>query len=110
MNEVLFNLYYAYSKLGDAAKAEQMKKLVLNKYPGSRFSSIIETGKDPLALNKKSPEMTCDYENIYNMYIEGRFAEAEASKKQADSIYKTNYWQLQLLYIEAVYHIKERND
>lgn len=110
MNEVLFNLYYAYTKSGDAAKAEQMKKLMSEKYPGSRFASIIETRKDPLAVNKKSPEMTRDYENIYNMYIEGRFEEAEAAKKQADSIYKTNYWQPQLLYIEAIYNIKQRND
>ncbi|MGZ3950632.1 MAG: hypothetical protein ACXVBZ_04515, partial [Flavisolibacter sp.] len=39
-----------------------------------------------------------------------RFDEAEAAKKQADSLYKTNYWQPQLLYIEAVYHIRQRED
>ena len=110
MNEVLFNLYYAYVKSGDEVKAAQIKKLLTDKYPQSRYAAILQTGKDPAVMNKKSPEMTRDYENVYNMYIEGRFAEAEAAKKLADSIYKTNYWQPQLLYIEAVYHIKQRND
>jgi hypothetical protein len=62
-----------------------------------------------LASNK-SAEVTKTYNDIYNLFIEGRFDEAEAAKKQADSLYKTNYWQPQLLYIEAVYHIRQRED
>jgi outer membrane protein assembly factor BamD (BamD/ComL family) len=110
MNEVLFHLYYAYTKTGNTTQAEQARKLLQDKYPDSRYSTIIATGKDPLAVSKKSPESTKEYEAIYDLFIEGKFEEAEAAKKRADSIYKTNYWQPQLLYIEAVYHIKQRDD
>jgi outer membrane protein assembly factor BamD (BamD/ComL family) len=110
MDEIVFGLYYAYTKTGDAAKAAEMRSLLSNKYASSRFTSIVTTGKDPAAKSKISPEATKDYEAIYDMFIEGRFEEAQAAKKRADSIYQTNYWQPQLLYIEAVYNIKQRND
>jgi outer membrane protein assembly factor BamD (BamD/ComL family) len=109
MSEVLFNLYYAYKKASNEVEADKIKQLLLSKYPESRFAGIISTGKDPSASNK-SAEITKTYNDIYNLFIEGRFEEAEAAKKQADSIYKTNYWQPQLLYIEAVYHIRQRED
>jgi hypothetical protein len=109
MSEVLFNLYYAYKKSGNQAEADKIKQLLLSQYPSSRFASILSTGKDPEASGK-SAEVTKTYEDIYNLFIEGRFEEAEAAKRQADSTYKTNYWQPQLLYIEAVYHIRQRED
>lgn len=110
MNEVLFDLYYAYKKTGDEAKAEAVKKLLLSQTPASRFATILATGKDPAVPNNKGPEVTKTYEDIYNLFIEGKFQEAETAKKNADSVYHTNYWQPQLLYIEAVYHIRQRDD
>ena len=110
MEEVLFNLYYSYMKAGNQAEAEKIKKLLLSQYPSSRYANILTTGKDPLAKNAKSPETTKTYEDIYNMFIEGNFEQAEAAKKIADSTYKTNFWEPQLLYIEAVYHIRQRDD
>jgi len=109
MSEVLFNLYYAYKKSGNEAEASRIRQLLLTQYPSSRPAGILATGKDPLA-NDHSTEATKTYEDIYNLFIEGKFEEAEAAKKQADSIYKTNYWQPQLLYIESVYHIRQRED
>jgi hypothetical protein len=44
------------------------------------------------------------------MYLEGKFAQAEKAKRTADSVYQTNYWNPQLLYIESVYHIKQNQD
>lgn len=110
MNEVLYHLYYAYKKTGDNTKAEQMKSLLMTQGANSRFAAIIATGKDPSVVNNKTPEITKTYEDIYEQFIEGKFDEAEAAKKVADSIYKTNYWEPQLLYIEAVYHIRQRDD
>lgn len=111
-DETLFNLYYAYTKTGNSAAAAQVKKLLQDKYPSSRFSFIATTGKDPQAkpTSTNSPEATKAYENVYNMFIEGRFEEADAAKRIADSTYKTTFWQPQLLYIEAVYHIRQRQD
>jgi outer membrane protein assembly factor BamD (BamD/ComL family) len=110
MSEVVFQLYYAYLKSGNTAKANEMKQLLLTQYAGSRFATILTTGKDPVASSNKIEEATRTYDDIYNLFLEGRFEEAEAAKIQADTLYKTNYWQPQLLYIEAVYHIRQRDD
>ena len=107
-NELLFDLYFAYKKIGDNGKAEEIKKLLMAQ-PNSRFATIIATGKDPAVDNTRGAA-TKTYEGIYDLFIEGRFDEAEQAKRNADSIYKTNYWQPQLLYIEAVYNIRQRRD
>ncbi|HVF82392.1 MAG TPA: tetratricopeptide repeat protein [Flavisolibacter sp.] len=109
-DELLFNLYYAYTKAGNATQAASIKRLLLDKYPSSRYATILSTGKDPQAKKASSPEATKAYENVYNLYIEGKFGEAETAKHIADSTYKTTFWQPQLLYIEAVYNIRQRQD
>jgi tetratricopeptide (TPR) repeat protein len=110
MDEVLFNLYYAYTKGGNVTQAAATKKVLQDKFPSSRYATIVATGKDPEAKATASPEATRAYENVYNLFIEGRFSEAEAAKRLADSTYKTTFWQPQLLYIEAVYYIRQRED
>jgi len=108
MDEVLFHLYYCYNKNGDVAKATQAKSAMGSRYPNSNFTTIVTTGKDP--RSKGNIDATKTYENIYDLFIEGRFDEAIEQKKAADSLYGENYWTPQLLYIEAVYHIKQRDD
>ena len=107
--QALFHLYYCYSKVGETAKAAAIKSQLMTKYSNSRYVSIITTGKDPQS-SRPQEDITKTYEGIYDLYLEGRFAEAQEAKRKADSIYHTNYWSPQLLYIEAVYHIKQRED
>lgn len=110
MEALLFNLYFAYNKTGNIEEANTIKAILNKNYPASRWAAIATTGADPGAANEAAAAATKDYEAIYDMFIEGQFARAEAAKKRADSVYKTNYWQPQLLYIEAVYQVKQRND
>lgn len=108
MDEVLFHLYYCYDKNGDHSKAAQLKSELSTKYPGSALTTIVTTGKDP--VQEQQTEATKTYEQIYDLFIEGKFDDAVAQKKIADSIYGENYWSPQLLYIESVYYIKQQND
>ena len=107
MDEVLFNLYYCYQKNNDPRAAE-IRKLIADKYPTSHFTTIATTGKDPV-LTKKD-QATKAYEAVYDLFIEGKFDEARAQKKSADSLYGNTYWTPQLLYIEAVYYVRQRED
>ena len=108
MEEVLFNLYYCYNKNGETTKADAIKKLMAEKFSGSNLTAIVTTGKNPKGTG--NAEATSTYEKIYDLFIEGKFEQAIAEKKEADSRFGKNYWTPQLLYIEAVYHIKQRND
>jgi hypothetical protein len=108
MDEVLFNLYYCYNKNGETAKAATIKKLMTEKYASSNFTTIVTTGKNPQSTT--NPDATFAYEQIYDLFIEGNFEQAIAQKAIADSMYGRNYWTPQLLYIESVYYIKQRQD
>ncbi|QES89246.1 hypothetical protein [Rhizosphaericola mali] len=50
------------------------------------------------------------YADVYNLLIEGEFKKSEDLKKRADSIFGTYFWTPQLLYIEAIYNVSERQD
>ena len=107
--EVYLGLFYCYSKLGDAGKANYFKNIVTTKYANSR-SAIAINNPSLLEPNKKNEVVTNRYANIYNLFVEGNFADAVAQKTKEDSTYGTTYWTPQLLYIEAVYQIHQRND
>ena len=109
--DILFNLYYCYKKVGDEANAARILALMKQKYPKSRLTGkatnpdSVESAGNSLKINA-----THQYEKIYNSFIEGRFQEALAQKKTADSLYGDKYWTPQLLYIESVYYIRNRED
>jgi tetratricopeptide (TPR) repeat protein len=108
LDEVLFSLYYCYRKSVDASKANQVKAQMEKKFPGNRLTTIASTGKDP--GSNQNPEATKAYEQIYDLFIEGNFEKAVADKAIADSIYGSTYWTPQLMYIESVYYIKQKDD
>jgi tetratricopeptide (TPR) repeat protein len=107
--DVYLGLSFCYSKLGNTTKAEYYKNVVKTNFVGSNAAKII-TNPASLKPNEKNPEVTAKYESIYNMFLEGKFEQAIAEKKKADSTNGTSYWNPQLLYIESVYYIKERKD
>jgi hypothetical protein len=109
MDEVLFKLYFCYNKNGETAKAAEIKKLMTEKHGGSNYTTILVTGKNPQAAGPNA-NATKAYEKIYDLFIEGNFSEAIAQKKTADSMYSGNFWTPQLLYIESVYYIRQRED
>ncbi|MEP7108137.1 MAG: hypothetical protein ABI760_09140, partial [Ferruginibacter sp.] len=107
--ELYLGLYFCYTKLGLADKAALYKNLISKNFTGSPSASKLNNPSS-LHLESKNPEGTKRYESIYNLFIEGNFDQAFAEKQKADSIYGNDYWSPQLLYIEAVYHIKQHED
>ena len=106
---IYLGLYYCYNKLGDTQKAAYYKNLINTKFANSQASKIASNALSKEAA-AKNEEGTKRYSDIYNSFIEGKFDEALVQKKKADSTYGNNYWSPQLLYIEAVYHVKQHND
>ncbi len=106
--EVMFNLIYCYNKLGETAKADALRKRMNAEFKDGEFTKRMNTPN--LGRENGNPAATNAYKNIYNQFIEGNFAQAVADKRKADSSYGNMYWTPQLLYIEAVYYIKQRED
>ena len=102
----LFHLSYCYKKMGNNAAAEIMAKRLLQEYPGGKLSQQLRQG----SLSKTKDPATLRYENIYNLFIEGEFDRAKEEKLKADKDLGNSYWTPQLLYIEAIYYTKVKQD
>jgi tetratricopeptide (TPR) repeat protein len=107
--EVYLNLYFCYTKLGLKDKAAYYRDL-LNRNYAKTVSGQKLNNRAALDPKAKNPEATKMYEDIYNLFIEGDYTKAIAEKKKADSLYGVTYWTPQLLYIEALQHVKNRDD
>lgn len=109
--EVIFDLHYCYTKLNMPIKARQYRDLLAQNFKQSKYIGYIN---DPKGMEERKTKMkndaTREYEKIYTLFIEGNFAEAVKQKAIADSTYGNIYWTQQLLYIEAIYHIKQKED
>jgi tetratricopeptide (TPR) repeat protein len=108
--EIHFGMFYCYTKLGNTAKANYYKNILNTNFRDSKSTKMLN---NPAALAKpgeKTKEGTNRYQAIYNLFIEGNFQAALQEKIKADSIFGNQYWSPQLLYIEAVYHVKQKND
>lgn len=105
--KALFALVHCYSQVGDMANANRCKNLLNLRFGGGNLAS---NAGAPLPPGEANPTATNLYHNVYNLFIEGNFEKALEEKRLADSALGKNYWTPQLLYIESVYHIRQRED
>ena len=109
--EAVFDLYYCYTKLNMPVKARQYREILAKIAPQSQYIEYID---NPKAVEERKTklknEATHEYEKIYDLFLEGKFEEAVIQKTKADSIFGNAYWTQQLLYIESVYYIKQKDD
>ncbi|MDR0791791.1 MAG: hypothetical protein LBE82_00665 [Chitinophagaceae bacterium] len=103
--EALANLYTCYIMLHQNNKADSVR-LALN---AMGKENLLRISTEPAVTSNKSPAGK-EYERIYNLFIEGKFAEARAAKAVADSTFGTTYWTPQLIYIEAIDFVTNRKD
>jgi len=109
--EALFGLCYCYQKSGNTAKVNFYKGFLTRNFNKSKYLDYLNNPtlvKDEEQTFKK--EATKKYEDIYRLFIEGNFEKALKEKKKADSTYGENFWSPQLLYIESIYYIKQKED
>jgi outer membrane protein assembly factor BamD (BamD/ComL family) len=107
--EALFNLSYAYEKTGDKVKADQYKKQLISTSPDGKFAKLVSNPPSNKNSAQANPA-TKKYEEIYKLFIEGNFDEAKNQKKNADSTYGKSFWTPQLLFIESIYYIRQKED
>jgi outer membrane protein assembly factor BamD (BamD/ComL family) len=103
----LFNLSYCYKKTGRTGRADSALAQLKTAFPGGKMLTQLNTA---IADKKKADPAQKQYENIYGMFLSGRFEEAKEAKLKADKQFGKNYWTPQLLYIESIYYVKQKQD
>jgi tetratricopeptide (TPR) repeat protein len=109
--DILYNLSICYRKLGRNDQLATTIGKLGRDYPNNRQTRL---AVDPKGVQDEDSAVsrlaTATYNDIYNLYIEGKFEEAIAAKAQADSNFGTHFWTPQLLYIQSIYEMKTRQD
>lgn len=108
VENALFNLAYCYTKNGEPLRADSARSALKRAYPNGKLQAQLNASM--ANTTQKIDAVTKQYEQIYGLFLSGRFKEAEQAKEKADKEYGTNYWTPQLLYIESIYHIRQRED
>lgn len=102
--EASFLLMQCYRKNNNQKAADSLSQVFNRQYSDSKFLYGNTSN-----LRQQDPKDKL-YDNIYNLFIEGKFDAAIKAKKQAEQTLNNSQWTPQLLYIESIYYIKERND
>ncbi|MDE3144190.1 MAG: hypothetical protein KGL19_08555 [Bacteroidota bacterium] len=115
--KALFNLAFCYKELGNNVAFDSIKNIMNKKFPDGNSTFKINGGEflnkndSSVAVGSSTKEfISKEYENIYNLFIEGRFQDAVAEKQKADLSFGKKYWTPQLLFIEAIYYVKQNQD
>lgn len=115
--QVLFDLAYCSKEMGLLSKYDSLRSRLNAIYPDGKWTirinnGVIENKRNDIVIVLSNPKevATRQYEEVYNLFVEGKFKEAEEEKQNADKQYGKNFWTPQLLFIEAIYYIKQRQD
>ncbi len=106
-DQALFELIYCYTKIGENNKADSAKNVLRKTYPYSRYTATINRSIVP---NNQNDIITNKYQDIYNLFIEGKFEEAKKEKQKIENQFGKSSWSPQLLFIEAIYYVKQKQD
>jgi hypothetical protein len=103
-SKTLFGLIHCYKMTGQSAKAQDLAIKLKAEFGEDAMNNMAGIPEERTAIEDAT------YSKIYDLFISGDFANALEEKRKADSAIGKGYWKPQLLYIQSVYHIQQRED
>jgi tetratricopeptide (TPR) repeat protein len=102
--EVLYRLYKLYTKQGQTEKAAAAKQKLISQFPESPYALIVQNKTVSSTETDANKEVVKAYEQIYDLYLSGDYAQVKSLKLLADKKYAGNAMQAKfdLVYALAV--------
>ena len=85
-----YQLYRIYNELGNSARADVYKNLILTKYPDTEYAEIIRNPNYAKDLVGKKSNLELFYEETYHKYLNAEYATVMQRKAQADIQFPLN--------------------
>jgi tetratricopeptide (TPR) repeat protein len=104
-DKLLYQFTEALEKNNEPTKATEKRKELLSFYPNSTYTA--QYNKEPVKGKTRAEQV---YQDIYDLFVSGKFEEAKQRKILADKQYGKNYLTPKLLFIESIYYIKQKED
>lgn len=70
-----FDLYDDFEILGDKEKSDNYKKLIISKYPESKYAQYLQNPNFFVELEAKTEKFNTLYEDVFKMYKTGKYSE-----------------------------------
>jgi len=84
---VYYNLYILYQTIGNNAKAEQYKQLVISGFPNSKYAQAITNPNFFRDSRARATKIETIYKTAYKAYFQGNFTETIEAVAQAEKEY-----------------------
>ncbi len=97
-----YQMYRIYLADKNTAKAEGCKQFLLQNYPESDYSKIINDPEYTKTLGAKKSEVEAYYTQTYQLYCENKFKEALSNCSQAQLKYGKNDFSPKFSYLKAL--------
>lgn len=97
-----YQLYRTYLAMNNPQKADYYKNLLLSKYPDSEYAKIIKNPDYAKDINASKSLVERFYTETYQLYTEGKYAEALANCVKAEEQYSKNYLMPQFAFLKAL--------
>ncbi len=107
VEDALYNLAFIYNKTDQPEKATAAAAQLKRAFPTGAMASQVNA---VTAGKKNNDPAQQTYESVYQLFLEGKWNQAKEAKQAADKKFGKNYWTPQLLYIESIYYIKQKED
>jgi tetratricopeptide (TPR) repeat protein len=97
-----YQLYRTYLTMKNQSKSDYYKELLLSKYPDSEYAKIIKNPDYAKDVNASKSLVERFYTETYQLYSEGKYAEALANCIQAEQQHSKSYLMPQFAFLKAL--------
>jgi tetratricopeptide (TPR) repeat protein len=97
-----YQLYRTYLSMNNKVKSDYYKNKILNEYPESEYATIIKDPESVEQIIANRNKVETFYVQTYELYSEGKYSEALANCKRADSLYRKSPLMPQFAFIKAL--------
>ncbi len=102
-DQLAYQLYGCYKLTNNSTKAAKMKDILLEGFSKSPYTALLTQQQ----ISRKD-SITQVYAKVYQLFVEGQVEAARLQKKEAEVMFGQNIWSAQLLYLECLGYIQEK--
>ncbi|MBQ8773171.1 MAG: tetratricopeptide repeat protein, partial [Muribaculaceae bacterium] len=107
--DVYYNMYLMYMRLGDRAKAEQYRKLILSDFADSKYGQAMQDPEYLEKLKNMDEEQEKLYATAYDAYLNNRNDEVHAAYEDMMKRYPLSKIMPKFMFIDALSYVTEKS-
>lgn len=107
--DTYYNLYLMYMRMGDTARAEQYRQLILSDFADSKYGVALRDPDYIGTLRSMDSRMQELYENTYEAYLDNRNAEVHRAYEYVNEKYPLSKILPKFMFLHALAYVTEKD-